>query len=92
MAARKRAAPRPSNPYGSSTDTDDLSPANRVASEILTSRGDLLPSVDRIMGAGLAEDDAVQALTLFRDALDQPGDPNRDPRVAIAAATGEGSA
>ncbi len=88
MAPRKKATPRPSNPYGTSTtDPDELSPANRVAHEILVQRGDLLPSIERIMGAGLPEEGAVQALTLFRDALVQPGDPNRDPRVAIAAAT-----
>lgn len=88
-AAKKRTTSVPSNPYVTTGDPEELSPANRVAHEILEVRGDLLPSVDRIMSAGLVEDEAVQALSLFRDALTTPGDPNRDPRVAIAAATGE---
>jgi hypothetical protein len=87
MAATKRAASRPSNPYTSS-DPDALSPANRIAHDILVERVDLLPSVDRIMTAGLDEDDALKAITLFQRSLTKPGDPNRDPRVAIAAVTG----
>jgi hypothetical protein len=84
MAAKKRDVQTPSNPYQTSTDPEELSPANRVAYDILVERRDLLPSVDRIMNAGLAEPAAVEALTLFRDALTRTGDPNRDPRVAIA--------
>lgn len=94
MVAKKRAA-TPSSPYLTTTDVEDLSPANRAAHEIVTIRGDLSPSVGRIMEAGLTEDETVQALTLFRDALSTPGDPHRDPRAAIAAATvgqGAGSA
>jgi hypothetical protein len=89
MATSKRAAARPTNPYLTSGELDDLSPANRMAAEIVTTRRDLLPSVDRIMSAGLVEDDTLRALTLFQGALSNPGDPNRDPRVAIAAVTGE---
>jgi hypothetical protein len=90
MAARKRASAQPVRPYIGSTDPEDLSPSYRVANEILTSRADLLPSVDRIIGAGLNEPNAERALTLFRDSLGHPGDPHRDPIVAIAAATGAG--
>ena len=39
------------------------------------------------MNAGLAEDDTVRAMTMFRDALGAERDPNRDPRVAIARCT-----
>jgi hypothetical protein len=90
MAARKRAAPGPARPYLGSTDLEDLSVAYQVAHEIVTSRADLLPSVDRIMAAGLDEPDQERALTLFRDSLGSPGDPHRDPAVAISAATGAG--
>jgi len=90
MAAKK--ATTRSSPYLTSTDIDDLSPTNRMAHEILTSRGDLLPSIDRIMHAGLSDSDATAALTFFRDALSVPGDPNRDPTVATATATGHGPA
>jgi len=89
MAAKKKARTGRSSPYLTSTDIDELSPTNRMAHEILTSSGDLLPSIDRIMQAGLSDGDTIAALTLFRDALDAPGDRNRDPRVAIATATGQ---
>ena len=45
---------------------------------------DLAPSVERIMDAEISDEQREQALTAFRDSLDTPGDPNRDPRVAIA--------
>jgi hypothetical protein len=85
--SRKNAAP---NPYRSSTSPDDLGPANRIAFDIVAERRDLLPSVERIMNAGLAEEDTVRAITMFRDALGADGDPNRDPRVAIARCTPAG--
>jgi hypothetical protein len=84
MAAKKQSA-TPPNPYQSSTSGAELSPANRIAFEVVAERRDLLPSVERIMNAGLSEDAAVQALNLFRDSLGSAGDPNRDPRVAIEA-------
>lgn len=66
---------------------DDLAPRERLAHEIVTEYGDLLPSVERIMDAELDEEQKLTALTAFRDSLDVAGDPNRDPRVAIANAT-----
>ena len=84
----KKATTRRSSPYLTSANVDDLSPTNRMAHEILVSRGDLLPSINRIMHAGLSDSDATAALTFFRDALGVPGDPNRDPEVTIATATG----
>ena len=92
MAVKKKTTTGRSSPYLTSTDIDELSPTNRMAHEILTSRGDLLPSIDSIMRAGLSDSDTIAALTFFRDALGVPGDPNRDPGVAIATATGHGSA
>lgn len=86
MAIRKKAA-TPSNPYVTASDPDELSPDRRIAHDILVDRSDLLPSIDRIMRAGLAPDDTVRALTLFQTAVATPGDPHRDPHVAIAAAT-----
>jgi hypothetical protein len=90
MAARKRAASQPIRPYLGSPDQEDLSPAYQVANEIVTTRADLMPSVDRIIGAGLDGPNEERALTLFRDSLSNPGDPHRDPTVAIAAAAGAG--
>jgi hypothetical protein len=85
MAVRKKSTKGPPNPYLTSATPDELGPANRIAYDIFTKRRDLLPSVDRIMNADLDEDGKVGALTLFQDSLNVAGDPNRDPRVAIAA-------
>jgi hypothetical protein len=94
MIKKSRAAKPADNPYLSSAAVDDLSPANRIAYEIIAERRDLLPSVERIMNAGLTEDATVRALTLFRDSLTATDDPHRDPRVAIvnASSTSTGSA
>ena len=85
MVIRKRSTKAPPNPYLKSGTPDDLGPANRIAYDIVAERRDLLPSVDRIMNADLDEDGKVGALTLFQNSLHVAGDPNRDPRVAIAA-------
>jgi hypothetical protein len=84
MVVRKRSTKAPRNPYLTSATPDELSPANRIAHDIVAERRDLLPSVERIMNAGLNEDGTVGVLTLFRCSLTAAGDPNRDPRVAIA--------
>ena len=76
------------NQSRTSTAPEDMSPADRLAAEILTARGDLLPSVQHIMNAGLDDDAAAAALTLFQSALNTPGDPNRDPRTAVHTVTG----
>jgi len=83
--ATKRPSKKPAaNPYLTSSSPDDLGPANRIAYDIVAARRDLLPSVERIMNAGLDESGTVGALGLFQTSLASPGDPNRDPRVAIA--------
>ena len=88
MTRRPRRSVRPAdNPYLTSSSVDDLTPANRIAYEIVADRRDLVPSVERIMNAGLDQDATVRALSLFRESLTTIGDPHRDPRVAIATAT-----
>lgn len=64
---------------------ENHTPSEAVAFDIETDRNDLAPSVSRILGAGLSEPGTLHAITLFRDSLGSPGDPNRDPSVAIAA-------
>jgi hypothetical protein len=83
----RRPAKPAENPYLTSGSADDLSPANRIAYEIVAERRDLVPSVERIMNAGLNQDGTLRALSLFRESLTTIGDPHRDPRVAIAAAS-----
>ncbi len=85
MATRKQAAKPHGIPRWQSTGSpEELAPAEQIAHEILAGRRDLLPSVERIMMAGLGAEGTLKAIGLFRDALGQPGDVNRDPRVAIA--------
>lgn len=71
------------------SDGQEPTPAQALAGEILEARWDLLPSVERIADAPLPSDGVVTALTLFRDSLSTVGDPNRDPRVAIATAAAD---
>ncbi len=88
----KRASGPPPNPYLTSGAAADLSPANRIAYEVYAARRDLLPSIERIMNAGLSDTTTERALGLFRDSLADLDDPNRDPQVAIAAASAEDKA
>lgn len=82
----KKAKAALGNPYLEAAEADQTSP-DRIAYEIVAERRDVLPSVQRIMDAGLAEPVTFAALSLFRSALGDPLDPNRDPRAALAAAT-----
>jgi hypothetical protein len=70
---------------------EDAGPSELIAHEILAAYRDLTPSVDRIMTAGLDDTQRLTAITLFRDSLGSIGDPNRDPRAAIAASLGDGA-
>jgi hypothetical protein len=92
MVVKKRSSKVPQNPYLNAATADELSPANRIAHDIVAERRDLLPSVERIMNAGLDETSTIGALSLFQASLVAPGDPNRDPRVAIAAYGGPADA
>ncbi len=83
----KKQSRTPQNPYQSSASPAELSPANLLAYEIVGARRDLLPSVEQIMNAGLDDDVTAAALGLFQTALINPGDPHRDPRVAITRAS-----
>jgi hypothetical protein len=62
---------------------EDLAPSDRMAREIINERPDLRPSVERIMHAGLTDDQQMHAISLFQTALSAVGDECRDPRVAI---------
>jgi hypothetical protein len=61
------------------------SESDAVAYAITSAYRDLEPSVKRIMVADLAEEGRLHAITLFQASLGMPGDPNRDPAVAIEA-------
>ncbi len=63
----------------------DLTTSEGVAQAIRIESIDLTPSVNRIMNAGLHEAAAFRAITLFRESLGVPGDPNRYPVNAIEA-------
>lgn len=63
----------------------ELQADEQIAHGIVTARPDLMPSVERIMVSELDADGRERALGLFSTALTTPGDPNRDPRLAIAA-------
>ena len=64
---------------------EDPTTSEGVAQAIRTDSIDLTPSVNRIMNAGLHEAACFRAITLFRDSLGVPGDPNRYPVNAIEA-------
>ncbi len=89
MASKKQTATPPGGgaAWQAAVLPEDVGPADRIAHEILAGRRDLLPSVDRIMTAGLGPDGTLTAITLFRDALGTLGDKHRDPRVAIDVAS-----
>jgi hypothetical protein len=63
---------------------DDMTPSQQLATDIQGAFPDLEPSVRRILEAELDEDQRLNAMTLFHISLSSPGDPNRDPRHAIA--------
>lgn len=64
---------------------ENHTPSEAIAFDIRMDRIDLAPSVSRIQNAGLNEPGTMHAISLFRDSLTSPGDPNRDPSVAIEA-------
>lgn len=73
------------NPYLTTSSPEELAPAQRLAYDIVSRRADLLPSVERIMNAGLG-DKTLDALELFDRSLTTAGDANRDPAVAVERA------
>jgi hypothetical protein len=73
--------------FDGNTPLEDLPASDQVAHDIVLEFGDLKPSVTRIMDAELDDDQRLNAVVAFRDSLQDPGNPNRDPRVAIANAS-----
>ena len=80
-AKNKKAAASPW--WDATVDIDTLDDEQRLAHEIVTRRRDLTPSVQRIMSSQLDAAVRGRALAAFDAALTVPGDPNRDPRVAL---------
>jgi hypothetical protein len=72
--------------HDGSTPIEELPAAEQMAHQLVSERADLTPSVVRIMDAELTDDQRTHALHAFNVSLDNPGDPNRDPRTAIANA------
>ena len=85
MAASKQPVSKWSD---GTTPLEELSEPFQLAHQISIERRDLDSSITRIMDSELSDDGQSQALRAFHAALSEPGDPNRDPRVAIAAAEG----
>ena len=86
MAASKKKQ-KTSRWHDGVTAVDELGPCEQLAHQIVTDHGDLTPSVERIMMAEIDDDQRLAALTSFHASLGQIGDPNRDPRTAIANAS-----
>lgn len=72
--------------HDGSTPIEELPADEQMAHQLVSERGDLAPSVERIMDAELTVDQRAHALNAFNESLANPGDPNRDPRTAIANA------
>jgi len=72
--------------HDGSTPVEELPADEQLAHGLVSERLDLAPSVERIMNAELTEAQRTHALEAFNVSLDNPGDPNRDPRTAIANA------
>ncbi len=83
MVKKKPAATRW---HDNSTPLEDLGQDEQIAHRLVSEFGDLAPSVQRIMDAELEPDQRHRAMTAFEASIGQLGDPNRDPRVAIANA------
>ena len=73
--------------FDGNTPLEELPASDQVAHDIVLEFGDLKPSVMRIMDAELNDDQRLRAIVAFRDSLQDPGNANRDPRVAIANAS-----
>jgi hypothetical protein len=86
-AAAKPATAKPAarRTKAAAVPVEDPTTSEGVAQAIRIASIDLTPSVNRIMNAGLHEAAAFRAITLFRDSLGVPGDPNRYPDNAIEA-------
>lgn len=72
--------------HDGTTPIEDLAPDEQMAHQIVADFADLAPSVERIMDADLNHEQRHSALSAFQASLGSIGNPNRDPRVAIANA------
>ncbi|MEX2625834.1 MAG: hypothetical protein WD225_03060 [Ilumatobacteraceae bacterium] len=88
--AKARAKKKVTRWSDGSVPDEELAPNERIAHEIVSAKGDLAPSVQKIMDAELDDDARQAALEAFRSSLDEVGDPNRDPQVAIENALARG--
>jgi hypothetical protein len=84
--AKKTKKPATTPWYDGTVDVESLAPHQQLAHRLVTQYRDLTPSVDRIMNAEVSDDARMSALSAFADSIGQTGDPNRDPRVALANA------
>ncbi|BAN00395.1 hypothetical protein [Ilumatobacter coccineus] len=73
--------------FDGTTPLEELSDTEQLAHQIALERGDLGSSIARIMDAEIGDEAILTALTSFHESLSNPGDENRDPRVAIANAS-----
>ena len=83
--AKRPAAKRPVKRNHGAGLPEQHTPSEAVAYAIIVQYVDLTPSVNRIMHADLGEPGRFHAITLFRESLGVPGDPNRIPDNAIEA-------
>lgn len=65
---------------------EDGTPSQVAAHHLIQRYSDLRPSVERILAAGLEEEQTLRALELFEASLGVVGDPNRNPVAAVEAA------
>jgi hypothetical protein len=84
--AKKSKKPATTAWYDGTVDVESLAPDRQLAHSLVAKHRDLTPSVDRIMNSELSDDARMHALSAFADSIGQSGNPNRDPRVAIANA------
>jgi hypothetical protein len=84
--ARTTPAKRPAGTKRAPVLPENHTPSQAAAYAIVEEFRYLEPSVNRIMEADLSEAGRLHGLELFRTSLGVPGDPNRIPANAVAAA------
>jgi hypothetical protein len=89
MAVKKKKQVATSRWHDGVTPIDELGACEQLAHQLVSEYRDLTPSVERIMAAEELDDEQrLSALMSFSASLATIGDPNRDPRTAIANAIG----
>lgn len=82
MAAQKK---KPQPTELDAIPVESRTPSQHLAVAIQQDRPDLAPSLRRILESDLEDEQRLRAMQLFEASLHAIDDPNRDPRVAIAA-------